>query len=281
MAAGLTGALWYRASRSRRSILAEMTRLASRALEQPPQSIDLCRFAGPEPVARYLRQVIRRDTAVRVAQLDQRGWLRTGGRSQRWMPFVASQVVSPGSCSFIWNASVGVIGNAGLRVLDRLIDGQGSGQVLLLSSMTIARSIGGHEMNAGALHRYLAETPWYPTALLPSPNLQWTPLDDSRAVATLSSGEASVSLEFRFGANGDLAGVCSPGRWGSFEGRFELRPWKGQFDKYEWIGGLKVPTQAAVGWYRNGQWNTAWAGSILRASYDSRPRGDSRPRRAG
>jgi hypothetical protein len=36
-------------------------------------------------------------------------------------------------------------------------------------------------MDEGELSRYLAEAPWYPTALLPAAGIEWEPVDDSAA----------------------------------------------------------------------------------------------------
>ncbi len=37
----------------------------------------------------------------------------------------------------------------------------------------------------GELLRFLAEGPWYPTALLPGPHVSWEPIDDDSARLTL------------------------------------------------------------------------------------------------
>jgi hypothetical protein len=67
-----------------------------------------------------------------------------------------------------------------------------------LSAFTVSQDGGTPEMNAGSLHRYLAEAVWYPTALLPGPNLNWTAIDSSKALATLTDHGIMVALEFRF-----------------------------------------------------------------------------------
>jgi hypothetical protein len=72
-----------------------------------------------------------------------------------------------------------------------------------MSALTVSAAAGGIEMNSGSLHRYLAEAVWYPSALLPGPRQQWTPVDATRALATLTNDRTSVSLEFRFAESGD------------------------------------------------------------------------------
>ena len=70
----------------------------------------------------------------------------------------------------MWNARVEVAPLLHVRVCDALVEGRGSGHVSLLSAFTVSSDSGTPEMNAGSLHRYLAEAVWYPVALLPSAN---------------------------------------------------------------------------------------------------------------
>lgn len=65
--------------------------------------------------------------------------------------------------------------------LNSLVDGRGFGQVALFPAIPIASAGENPEMNSGALHRFLAEAVWYPSALFPSPALSWSPVDELRA----------------------------------------------------------------------------------------------------
>jgi hypothetical protein len=56
-----------------------------------------------------------------------------------------------------------------------------------MSAFPVSAATGSVEMNAGSLHRYLAEAVWYPSSLLPSSRLQWTPIDATSALATLTN----------------------------------------------------------------------------------------------
>jgi hypothetical protein len=153
-----------------------------------------------------------------------------------------------------------------VRVRDALIDGTGSGHVSLLSAFTVSAAAGGLEMNSGSLHRYLAEAVWYPTALLPSSQLRWTPVDATRALATLTNGRVTVSLEFRFADSGEITGIYTPARWGTFPGGYRQVPWQGQFRDYRERDGVLVPTQGEVGWYIDDKWRAVWKGTV--AAYE-------------
>jgi hypothetical protein len=267
---GAAGAAWYGAWRVRRSLENDITQLTDAGLASPPEPVDWSSLDGlPRPVADYLRHAIGQSASrVRVARLHQRGGLRTDGRSVRWMHFDAAQVVVPASCAFIWNASVDVVGPLKVRVIDALANGTGSGRVLLQSAVKLSGIVGGLEMNSGALHRYLAESVWYPTSLLPSRQLRWEPVDDRRAIATLSTRSATVSLEFWFDGNAEVIGIYSPRRWGRFKGRFEEVPWEGHFSDYAFVDGLRVPSKGEVGWYLDGRWRSVWSGTLVQALYE-------------
>jgi hypothetical protein len=178
------------------------------------------------------------------------------------MSFEADHVIAPGLTGFVWNARVRVAPLLHVRVRDSLVEGRGSGQVSLLSAFTVAEDAGTLEMNSGSLHRYLAEAVWYPTALLPSAKLQWSAIDTNGALATLTDHGMSVSLEFRFSDTGEVTGIYTPARWGSFDGGYKQVPWEGHFGRYEERMGLFVPMEGEVGWYFDNEWQAVWKGRI-------------------
>ena len=51
--------------------------------------------------------------------------------------------------------------------------------------------------------RFFAEAAWYQTALLPSQGVQWEPLDEHSATATLVDGAQRVTMKVSF----DTAGL--------------------------------------------------------------------------
>ena len=218
--------------------------------------------ALPVPVARYLTWALRGQTAVEEVQIRQVGRLRTDVRSGRWMPFEADHLVVPPASGFVWNAAVSVAPLVHVRVTDALVAGRGSGRVTLLSAFPLDEDAGTPEMNAGSLHRYLAEAVWYPVALRPSDQLRWTAIDTSRALATLTASGVTVSLEFRFAPTGEVTGIYTPARWGSFPEGYREAPWEGHFRDYQERHGMMVPSAGDVGWYVDDGWHAVWEGRI-------------------
>jgi hypothetical protein len=223
----------------------------------------------PDPVHRYVKHVLADEQRpIRVMRMTQSGELRTDPRRPRWMKFRAEHRVTPASRTFCWDARVRVLPLLHLLVRDAYADGVGSGQVQLLSTVTVASDRNRPELNTASLHRYLAEAVWYPTALLPSAGVQWSPVDDRRAVATLSDLGNTVVLEFRFNDLAEVIGIHTEGRWNRTANGYELTPWEGHFSDYRRHQGVRVPAKGEVGWYANGRLEIVWRGDITSLEYE-------------
>lgn len=223
----------------------------------------------PAPVRRYLRKALKDgQPLIRLAHFGQSGTIRTSANG-RWMDFSARQLVSPFAPGFLWNARIGAMPLVHLRVIDAYTDGHGASNLYLLSALSLASAAQRPEMDAGSLHRYLAEAPFYPTALLPSESLRWNAIDEHRAQAMLTHGAVSVSLEFRFNEQDEVTGVYTPGRWcAAVDGGFQLKPWEGRFSNWVERDGMRVPSAGEVGWHEDGGWQPVWRGSFTEAAYE-------------
>ena len=234
----------------------------------------------PEPVQRYLKMALRdgqrRPGSVRMRQT---GRLRTGVESEQWLDFEATETIVPEARGFVWDARIRLAPLVYAAVRDAYIDGTGSGQVALQSAFTLSAQRGGHELNAGALYRLLAEAPWAPTLLLPREGLTWTPVDKTRALASLSVGGETASVEFRFNDAGEVAAIYAAERPRSYGTTFVNTPWEGHFDHYVTVNGIRVPKNGEVGWWIEGRWIRVWQGSVQAFTFDVagrlRPEGES------
>ncbi len=267
VAALAAAAVWLAQLWQQRALAAIVNTVERSAKARKPREAGVLSIDSlPPPVARYLNHALSTEKRrLVVARYRQVGTLRTDTRSERWMNFTASQVISPSLSEFVWDARVSVIPLLHLRVIDSFVGGCGAGQVALLSAVPIGSAGGTMEMNSGSLHRFLAEAVWYPTALLPSSVLSWEPVDDARALATLTHSAISVSLEFRFNQRDEVESI---GRWGSFDGGYKQVAWEGKFRDYAKRDGLLVPTRGEVGWYTDGDWGSVWRGSVVSAKLE-------------
>ena len=217
----------------------------------------------PEPVARYFRYALTDgQPLIASAAMSQNGVLRTAISSPEWTKFTAKQFVAPAAPGFVWNARVAVRPGFHVSVVDSYNSGVGAGRVSLLGALTVVQAENIAELNSGALHRYLAEAVWYPTALLPQAGVQWTALNDNAAIASLTDNGVTVSLEFRFNDIGEVTGIYTDGRFGQFDGGYRKTPWQGEFRNYQLVDGMRVPRYGEVGWFIDGELELVWKGEI-------------------
>jgi hypothetical protein len=258
----------WRRSRGRRRARLE---IEARARGHTPETFRQTLDRLPAPVSRYLENALPpRTRSLCLARYAQTGTLRADARRGRWMPFTATEVIGANTAEFQWTARVMVAPLIHLQVVDSLLGGVGGGTVALLSALPLGSTSNRIELSSGSLHRFLAEAVWYPSALLPSERLAWTSIDDSRALAALTVGELTVSLEFRFGADDTVTGIYTPARWGSFDGGYAQRPWEGQFGSYRRRGGVLVPNEDEVGWHLDGRRCSVWRGAVTHAELEFR-----------
>jgi hypothetical protein len=122
------------------------------------------------------------------------------------------------------------------------------------------------ETATASLQRYLAETPWVPTALLPSAGVMWSPIDGETARATLADHGLSVWIDFHIGKRGDIV-ATSTERFRDVDGKTVLTPWTGAFGEYDRLDGMMVPRQGEVAWTLPDGSFPYWRGRILEAQY--------------
>jgi hypothetical protein len=158
-----------------------------------------------------------------------------------------------------------------VRVRDAYVGGKASMLGALFGMIPVVKATDGPELRAGALQRYLAESVWFPTALLPRNGLQWSPLDDTHARATLTDRATTVSLDFEFGPAGEIVSTYCAGRQraAGAGGEYVTLPWGGRYAVYQERGGVRVPLEAEVYWVVSGREQPYYRGRNLAIEYRS------------
>lgn len=224
----------------------------------------------PPPVARYFRHVMREGqpiiTHARITWEGQFNMGRPG--SDNWRPFTAVQEFVPGAPGFVWNARISMLPGLPVFVRDSFVGGLGSMRGAVLGLISVVDSEGTPTLASGALQRYLGEAAWLPTALLPRQGVSWTAIDDTRAKATLTAGATTVSLEFRFDAQGRNVSVFAPDRfYDDGKGEPVARPWEAenlQFGEHE---GVTAATESVAQWHLPSGTFGYWRGRPTRIEY--------------
>ena len=123
-------------------------------------------------------------------------------------------------------------------------------------------------MNSGELMRYLAETVWFPTALLPGGGIDWSPIDEHSALATLNHQGTSVSLKFIFNNRNEVERVEAENRYREIDGTFEPTPWTGHFRNYQYRNCMFIPVDGEVEWNLPGGALCYWRGHLLEIEHN-------------
>jgi hypothetical protein len=238
---------------------------ASRA-HQWQESSDV-RGVLPAPVARYFKYALAADQpAITSARIASAGTFLTK-RGVKRSPFIADQhfVVQPPG--FVWDASIIMAPLVAVRVRDSYVNGEGSMVARAAGVIPIVDSRGSREMADASLQRYLAEAVWFPTALLPSAGVTWTPIDDGSARATLSDHGNTVSVDFDFGLDGQINGFTAI-RNRDVGGVPTPTKWRGRVWDYERADVVMVPRAGEVEWTLADGPLTYWRGHITRVTYE-------------
>jgi hypothetical protein len=229
----------------------------------------------PAPVRRYFRAVLRDgQPLIRSARVAQTGQFRSKESLDPevgWQPFDAKQFFTTEPPGFVWDARIRMAPLLSVRVRDGYVGGRASMRGAVLGIVNVVEAADEPGLRAGALQRYLAESVWFPTALLPGQGLVWSPIDESHARATLTDGETSVALDFEFGPGGEIVGSSTPGRLRAVpgqQGRYRELPWGGRYGGYEKCEGIGVPLEAEVYWVVEGREQPYYRGRNVRVDFD-------------
>ena len=197
----------------------------------------------PSPVERYFRYTLREGQRIITrARISWEGQFNMGRPDKsNWRPFTAVQDFVPGAPGFVWNARIAIMPGVPIFVRDSFVDGRGSMRGAVLGLVPVVGVEGTPTLAAGALQRYLGEAAWLPTVLLPRQGVSWTAIDDTRARATITAGSTTVSLEFRFDAEGRNVSVFAPDRfYDDGKGEPVARPWEARSVRFGEHEGLNL-----------------------------------------
>lgn len=184
------------------------------------------------PGQQYIQKVYLAHKGVFKTSLDSK-WIRIKGEQH----FTTKE---PG---FVW------IGKTALfTARDMYIDSKGSIIVSLLHLFQIVKGTGPH-YDQGELLRWLGESVWFPTNLLPSDNLKWSAIDDKTARLSYIHEDFTISYKVHFDERGEITELETQRHMGE-EG---LTTWRGKVSNYQTVNGMKIPMSIEAMWVINSQ----------------------------
>lgn len=240
-----------------------------------PARFDMRELEGlPAPVQRYFRAVLTDgQPIIAAATLEMTGTMNMSATAEQWKPFTSRQRVVTRKPGFLWDARVVMFPGLPAHVEDSYIAGHGRLIAKVLGLFTVADSQGVGEIARGEFMRYFAESPWYPTALLPSQGVRWEAVDDASARATLVDGPISLTLLFRFNDAGLIGSVRAEARGAGAvrDGVMVMRPWDCALSDYQPHGGMQIPMTGEAAWVRPEGRKVYFIGHVKTLSHEFLP----------
>lgn len=270
VAAAAFGLAAYGAARWDKATRALTTRLEAARAAPAVARFDARELDGlPPPVQRFLRVALKDgQPLIGAASLAHTGTFNTGAAGAQWKPFTSKQRVVVRRPGFVWDARVALLPGVAVMVHDAYIAGEGLLHPAVLGVFSLARQRGRGDIARGELMRFLAETAWYPTALLPGQGVSWEAVDAQAARATLVDGDVRATLTFRFNDAGLIDTVQADARGRTVGDRTEQLPWQGRFWNYADRGGMRVPLEGEVAWLTPQGREPYWRGTIVAVEYE-------------
>jgi hypothetical protein len=226
----------------------------------------------PAPVQRYFRTALTPgQPMILSARFRHRGEFNMGDAEPNWKPFRSRQFVVVRRPGFVWEARIAVWPGLQAHVHDAYVAGVGMLHASLLGLFNLIDVRGSPAMAHGELLRYLAEAPWYPTALLPSQGVRWEAIDDRSARARLSDGDVGVSLVFRFGDDGLIESSRADARERTVAGASVVLPWGGRYWNVTTRQGMRIPQDGEVAWWLADGSYPYWRGHLVEIDHELAP----------
>jgi hypothetical protein len=227
-----------------RQLRRDASRLFAQSTDVGARMYHEAQLAGlPAPVQRYFRLVLSEgQPCLRGLRLRHGGQFKTDLKKD-WITIAGEQYITADPPGFIWQGTT-----RQFTARDEFVAGRGRLAVRLFGAVPIAGG-SGPAYDKGELLRWLVESTWLPTALLPGERIAWTAIDDHSARLTLTHQGHSVSCLARFNEQNELM-ECEARR---NMDETTQRPWLARFEQYRRWHGVLVPTVGEASWIIDGQ----------------------------
>jgi hypothetical protein len=203
----------------------------------------------PEPVQRYFKYTLQEGQHyISYIILKHNGTFRQN-EGQGWMPINGQEYFTTDEPGFIWFAKIKPFPLFWISGKDKYIEGKGNLQIKLLSLFTVADTKG-KETDEGELLRWLAEAPWFPTALLPSKYLSWEEINSNSAKAVVEYDGLTVSAIFYFNEKGEMTQMVAD-RYRTMGNSYSKNKWVGYYANYIKKANMMIPQEIEALWRLN------------------------------
>jgi hypothetical protein len=192
----------------------------------------------PKPVQNYFKYCLKPGQAyAKSCSLTHTGWFKTAPEKSA-MPIKGTQVFNCTGPEFVWTGKT-----KAFKAIDKFVEGQGQLSVYLFGFLRIVNEKG-REVSEAELLRWLGESVWFPTNLLPNEHLSWFPKDDYTAILQYQWEDFEISYEVTFNEQWQISTLTCMRHMGNAG----YKPWIGRVNDYQEINGMMVPMKISAAW---------------------------------
>lgn len=192
----------------------------------------------PGPVQRYFKYVLKDGMRyISLVRLRHNGTFKTSIKKPS-VNITGEQYFSACKPQFIWKGTTSFF-----TARDSFIADKGNLKVSILNLFTVVDGEG-EEINEGEMQRWLAESVWFPTNLLPSKTITWAAIDENSSKLSFRYQGISFDFKVTFNAIGEIV-TMETLRFMTNEKR---QLWLCRMSNYQEINMVKIPLSAEAVW---------------------------------
>ena len=191
----------------------------------------------PEPVQAYFRYALEdRQSYLSQLRLKHTGKFKTG-QDKDWVDIKGKQYFSAQPPGFVWTGKT-----KAFKARDAYVANKGNLSVYLFGFLRIVNKKGS-TLNQAELLRWLGESVWMPTNLLPGDYIAWSAINDSTAKLTMNYKGMSVYYDVHFNTAGQITRLETERYMESHK-----KKWVGEVGHYKKVNGMMLPTNIKASW---------------------------------
>ena len=192
----------------------------------------------PKNVQRYFKYVLKEGQPyINSVRLTHNGFFKTDLKKD-FTAITGEQYFSSQKPQFIWKGETSFF-----TARDFFIDEKGGLIVTIFNVYNFVDS-SGNNFDEGELQRWLAESVWFPTNLLPSEYLKWSEIDDNSAKLFFNYKTISFFFIVRFNQIGEITEI----EGNRFMTAERKEKWVCKMANYQERNGVKIPISDQAIW---------------------------------
>ncbi len=192
----------------------------------------------PAPVQKYFNYALsEKQPYLSNLHLKHTGRFKTG-IGKDWVDIKGEQYFTAQPPGFVW------IGKTkAFKAIDSYVFNKGNLSVYLFGFLRIVKSEG-PTVNQAELLRWLGESVWMPTNLLPNEQISWSAINNNKARLTFEWNRKSVYYIVHFNEKGQIRKLVTE----RYMNPDRLEKWEGCLDNYQEINGMMIPLNIEASW---------------------------------